>query len=276
MKLRVGLVSSDRNDTVRLTKDFPDLLVTHGKNIIEFVQFAAGKKLDAILFWGANLNQEFHAIHAFLRSKPAFRETPLAILTANEEIFQMPVQDPLARNFCFNKDGLFLLLMRFFETVAKPKSMQELIAFEAIQKSFSSALTEFIGDRPDFSTTIAIDDDLHAEFQAQLSDEIATNLLWLKFSARILERNSEKLVSSLKTMSETEGRAYQEELLRLTLKKFGDSLWHPLREQGAMQFLTTDSLPPAARLPFLKRAVHTGLLFQSEFCEVVLEVSRYI
>jgi len=269
------MISANRKDMDRLKQEFPELNISHAKNVMEFTQLAGPQKVDAMVFLSDSAIKDFHALHTYLRSKPNFRDVPIAVLTRKLGIFPVPISDTSVRNFAA-EGGLFLPLLEFFEKIEKKGSFHAMMTSDFLMTAFARSLSEHIGNHPDFTASPACDDDLHAEFQAQLSDEIATNLLWIKFSARILLRNSESLAQLLAQMTETEAQAYQEQILNLTFKKFTEDLWKNLRADGATQFVASMEMAPQYRLPYMKAAQNSGLVFKSDYCHVLLEISRYI
>lgn len=275
-RIRVGLISENSADAIKLKAEYPDTYVTHAKNILELHQLSGQNKLNAILFLNVpNIQKEFFSFHQFLRSKKDFAQLPIAILTPEPLLFQKPISDPLVRNFHL-EDNLFMPLLNFFNSLQSESSLSQLVTQEQIEEDFINALGQKLGKDTTFLSRIANQDEAHESFLCQQSDEICTNLLWIKFSVRILESGSESLKNMFEGSSESELQEYIERLLALAFGEFNQKLEQNLKELGAVRFVNSDTMDIKERVPFIKTAKSFPMIFDSNICSILMEVSRYI
>jgi hypothetical protein len=274
-KMRAALVSANSEDATKLKQQYPDLYVSHGKNVMDIHRNAGSNKFDAVVFLDApGLTKEFHTYHNFLRQKKEFQTTPIALITKTPFVSSKIVADPLVRTFTA-AENLFMPLLSFFSALQTEGAFQKLVSQEKIESSFISALGQKLGEGTSFTSRAASDDEAHAGFICQLSDEISTNLLWLKFSARILEAGSDGLKAKGAT-SDKELNDYIEQLLTLTFNEFKVGLKVALDESGAIQFANSENLDAKERVPFIKKGKSMPLIFESKVCSILLETIRYI
>jgi hypothetical protein len=275
-KMRAALVSANSEDANKLKQQFPDLYLSHGRNVMEVQRNAGSNKFDAVLFLDApDLAKEFFAYHNFLRQKKEFAQTPIALITKAPLVLPRVVSDPSVRTFVA-ADNLFMPLLNFFNSIQSAGSFNELVSQEKIEQSFVSALGQKLGKDTAFTSRAATDDEAHETFICQLSDEVSTNLLWLKFSARVLERSSEGLKKIFGGDSDKDLQEYIENLLTLTFNEFKVGLNIALDESGAVRFANSENLDGKERVPFVKKAKSMPLIFESNVCAILLETIRYI
>lgn len=275
-KLRIGLISENSSDAQKLKTEFPDTYVTHAKNVIELHRQCGQNKLNAIVFLNfPELKKDFFSFLQFLRSKKEFQDLPIAILSDETLVLSKPLKDPLVRTFHI-QTNLFLPLLNFFNSLQSEGSLSQLVTQEQIEKDFTIALGAKLGKDTAFLSRTATDDEAHESFICQLSDEICTNLLWIKFSARILDSGSESLKKMFSSSSESELTEYIERLLGLAFHDFNEKLNLHLKETGAVSFQNSDQMDPKERVPYIKTAKTFPIIFESSVCSILLEVSRYI
>ncbi len=101
-------------------------------------------------------------------------------------------------------------------------------------------------------------------------------MLWIKFSVRILETGSESLKNMFEGSSESELQEYIERLLALAFGEFNQKLEQNLKELGAVRFANSDAMDIKERVPFIKTAKSFPMIFDSNICSILMEVSRYI
>lgn len=275
-RIRVGLISENPADATKLKAEYPATYVTHARNVIELHQQSGQNKLNAIIFLNVpHLQKEFFTFHQFLRNKKDFATLPVAILSAEPLLFQRPINDPLVRNFQA-EGNLFVPLLNFFNSLQSESSLSQLVTQEQIEEDFIQALGQKLGKDTVFLAREANQDEAHESFLCQQSDEICTNLLWIKFSVRILETGSDSLKNMFADSSESELQEYIERLLHLAFSEFNQKLEQNLKELGAVRFVNSDIMDTKERVPYIKTAKSFPLIFDSNICSILMEVSRYI
>lgn len=275
MKLRVGMISPNREDSEKLRKEFPDLYLTYGKDIMEFVRNLPSQPMEALVFVAhGNLAQEFKAAHSFIRSKAPLAKVPITILYDGDFELKNILQDPLVRSFS-RAGGMFLPLMEFFNVVKDTQALERAVPEDKIEVWFENALSSKLGQGTGFLSRAANNDEAREAFFCQKADEVACNLLWIKFSARILEKGSEGLKGMYASFSEPEMIQMTEKILEMAFTEFKTEINSHLTNIGAAKFLTSDKLAPADRSPFIKNAKSKAILFESSPCAILLEVIRY-
>ena len=276
MKLRIALISANRDDQLKLKKEFPDLYIHHGRNVLELVQTLPNQPIEAVVFMSDDsLSKDFNSFYNYLRSKPNLKKAPVAILTDSRIQLPTPVKDPLVRMFT-KELGIIIPLMDFFHVVKNPASLEKLVTPEKIEELFRTSLGEKLGQGTGFKSRHASDDEARGSFFCQQMDEVSSNLMWIKFSARILENGSSKLKEMYSTLNESEAQQAMENILSLTFKEFTTEINNYLNEVGAARFHGSDKLPMPERSPYIKTAKSTNLIFESSVCSILLEVIRYI
>ncbi len=275
-RIRVGLVSENSADATKLKAEYPVTYVTYARNVLELHQQSGQNKLDAIIFLNfPNIQNDFFSFHQFLRGKKDFQNLPVAILTTSPLVFSKPINDPLIRHF--QTDGnLFMALLNFFNSLQSNGALSQLVTQEQIEEDFTNALGQKLGKDTAFLSRAATADEAHESFICQQSDEICTNLIWIKFSVRILESGSESLKNMFSDSSESELQEYIERLLSLAFGEFNQKFEQNLKELGAVRFVNSDTMDIKERVPFIKTAKSFPMIFDSSICSILMEVSRYI
>jgi hypothetical protein len=274
--MRIGVISPQRSDLDGLSKDFPECHFSHGINVMQFVQAAGSNTYNGLVFSDPKLAKEFGPVHHYLRSKHQFLNVPVAVISSEPIVVQSPFEDPMLRNYR-SSGGLMLPMVDFFSFIANPfKASSFSMSTDEMVESFAGSLSIQLPQHPQFNILPATDDDLHEEFQTQMGNEIASALLWVKFSARVLSEGSQGMAKELGLSSESEITAKEEEILGKAFSDFEKKILEQLTQAGAILFANPNQFPAAAKLPFLKKVKNTGFTLNSPSVRILLELSRYI
>jgi len=276
MKLKVGVVSSSRDDLQEIKKSYADLNLVHSKNIVELYQTQGHQKLDAIVFVkGAQIEKEFSSYLSFLRGKQAFAKLPIALLHEGQLQVTKPFNDPSVRSYSLS-GGYFLALLNFLNAVQAQQSLDEVLKIETLESMMEESLTSQLGQSAVFISQQITSDEARESFFVQKSGEMNTNLVWIKFSLRILDSGSEKLKSQYTGLSESEVEQVCESILQKSLEHFNSKIQGHLQDAGAVSFVSMDQMAPLDRGPFLKNSKSYFIRFNSSICTILMEVIRYL
>jgi hypothetical protein len=286
MRLKVGLISDNKLDVDKMKAEFDDLHIYHASNVMNLYTIVGGNKVDALIFMGSEtkendqdkpdkLAKEFSSYHNYIRQKAAFKTTPIAVFTSTPMLNKHVVDDSLVR--CHDLDGgFFIPLMGLFEAIQKKQALLNPLENQKIETSFKAALDEAFGPLVDFIPRPATDDEAHSEFLVQLSDEISSNLVWIKYAARLLQDGSEIFIRSSGILHEDEIANHTQRTLADAFKNFSSIIIEELKEEGALFFAKSDVIPAAEKAAFIKKAKSHTLLFDSKLCKIAVEFIRYI
>lgn len=278
MRLRVGLISADKNDVARIRESLPDLFVVHAKSIIDFYQINGSQKIDAVIFLypQGQPTKDFFSSCSFIRTKKAYEKVPVAGISGGEELVAKSViTDPLIRAYT-SKEGVFLPLLHFMKLMQNPALIEHPIPADFVETEFEKALSAKVGQGNEFLCRPATDDEAHEGFFAQELCEIASNLSWVKFSARILNEGSKGLKDLFKGLTEEEIEETSSQILRSVLDEYRNEMRRRLLDVGAVFGPLSDSITPQERIQIVKHSKSTFLIFESGVCSVVMEKIQYI
>ena len=276
MKIRIGLVSEDPKASEKIKKDFEGIHIYQAPNIMNLHSLIGANKIEALVFSGdKKLADEFSSYYSYVRKKPEYKSTPIAIICSAAFVNKSPLTDRLIRSYPL-KEGYFVALIDFLNAVQNPESLTQLFENQRFESIFVSALTTKVGNGTQFTSRQATEDEAHSECLTQHSEEIASNLLWLKFSARILTVGSEKLKASIKSLSENEQDQLLAQIITSVLNTFIDSTTTTLSQEGAVFFRKSDVLSGQERAPFIKQSKSQSIIFQSDYCHFLVEFIRYL
>ena len=283
MRLKVGLISENKLDVDKIKAEFDELHIYHASNVMNLYSTVGSNKIDALVFIGSEtkekaqdqLAQEFSSYHNYIRQKAAFKAVPIAVFTSTPMVNKHIIDDSLVR--CHDLDGgFFIPLMGLFEAIQKKQALQNPLENQKIETSFKAALDQAFGPLVDFIPRPATDDEGHSEFRVQLSDEISSNLVWIKYAARLLQEGSEVFVKSSGFLSEEDIANHTQQTLAEVFKNFSSIIVEELKEEGALFFAKSDFIPAAEKAAFIKKAKSHTLLFDSTMCKILVEFIRYI
>lgn len=150
------------------------------------------------------------------------------------------------------------------------------MASSYIQDIFCQSLTEKLGQSSAFIPRLATDDESHGSFFAQKGGEISSNLVWIKFSVRILDEGSKGLKETFKTFTDSEIEETTEKLLDIILDQFQSKLKETLREKGALFLPSIDKVSAQDRILLVKASKSKFVIMESGSCSVLLEEIRYL
>lgn len=277
MKQRLGIVSTDKEIVSKIREGNPDIFAVHAKNIIEFFQYNSTQPVEGIVLLDeGHLAKEFKAIHSFIRGKKGFSQTPILILSTQPE-FKMEslIVDPFVR---FNNlsAGYFLPVLNFLGMSKTPEALKITIPAEKMIEIFETSLAEKLGQATVFLGRACDGDEAREEYLVQTQDEIATNLLWVKLSMRILESGSKGLKEMYQGMPEEQMTEMSEKILSMVANEFKSEVFKELQDKQALSMVDLYSLPTADRNALIKNAKVEVYLFESSVCTVLLELSKYI
>jgi hypothetical protein len=277
IKLRVGVISSKREDALNIKANFPDLNAVHAKTVFDFITVAGSNKIDAIVFLDeGTLSKEMKNIHTFIRSKHSLKKIPCLILSNNQEFrLEALVLDPSLR-FYYTGAGIFGPILSFLTAVQNQANFDMVVPPEKIRDAFAKSLTARLGQGSNFTYREAVGDESRAGFFCQRSDELSTNLVWIKFVARILNDNSSGLKGLFTNFSEEEIEETSDKILSTAFDDFKIDLKLAIIEQGAVFLPPTDSLAPVDRNALVKQGKSKAVMYESSICNVMLEEIRYI
>jgi hypothetical protein len=276
MKMRIGLISSAREDGTQLKDSFPEMTILHGKNIIEFFKLHGHQTLQALVFYNlSEPEKEFPSHLNYIRGKSNFKKVPIALLSEKALFFLKPISDPQVR-FYTTEGGLFLVLINFFNAVLEKGKLESLISVQRIEEEFQKTLQDKLGQGTVFVSRQVTSEEARKSFFAQRSGEVSTNLVWMKFSLRILDEGSEVFKSNFVGLSDSELEEAGEKILEKAFEDFQFRLDQSLKDGGAVHFLPSDQLQVMDRSPFLKTSKSNFIVFDSGICSIMMELIRYI
>lgn len=276
MKLRLGFVSAHHSYFDDIRKEFSDMYLTTAKNVIDLAMHLPAQPLDAIvIYMDKSEVAQWQANYQFIRSKSALKQTPIAILAKEHLTFPHVITDSLIRQFT-TETGLLIPLLDFFKVAQDPQILNKMITTEKIESWFLLALEQKLGAENGFTSHEANDDEAREAYLSQLNDEISTNLMWVKFSARILEKGSHQLKSNYSNMSDSELDQVLQKILEMSFTAFDNEAHQHISAAGAVNFFSTEQLPPTEKSPYIKKAKSKSIIFESPVCRILLEVIRYI
>jgi hypothetical protein len=171
---------------------------------------------------------------------------------------------------------LFLALINFFNAVLEKGKLESLISVQRIEEEFQKTLQDKLGQGTVFVSRQVTSEEARKSFFAQRSGEVSTNLVWMKFSLRILDEGSEVFKSNFVGLSDSELEEAGEKILEKAFEDFQFRLDQSLKDGGAVRFLPSDQLQVMDRSPFLKTSKSNFIVFDSGICSILMELIRYI
>lgn len=283
MKQRIGVISCAKEAFVDVKPVFPDAHFHLAANVLDFYQIIRTQKPNLVIFHAFDLpmpppETDLTASINYLRKKPEFQRTPFMILHYKPEFsLPYPMKDPLLRAFQAG-DNLFLRTLDFVVKCQNPESLEDSfqIADNVVEEAFTSALSKRMGLSTQFSINEATDDEAHASFFCQKSNEISTTRFWVRYTARILEEGNPAFVAMFKNFSEQEREEMSNRLLDMVMADFTGKLEELVKKDGGLPFPPSDKLEFEHRRPFIKTAINKSQVFRSDVCCLLLETTRYI
>ncbi len=276
MKIRIGLITEDKTAQDQIKKDFENIHIYQAPNVMDFYQVVGTNKIDAIVVTGdQKLAKEFPSYYSYIRQKSQFNSTPVAFICSQPLLNNYPISDTLVRSYTMD-GGYFMALIDFLRVIQDSQAITKVIDNKKIETIFLKAMSKKVGLGQNFSSRPATDEEAHSEFLIQHSDEIATNLLWVKFSARILMSGSKTLLQLLKSISEEEQSKLAKQIITAVFTEFHAEMVALLNKEGALFFSKSEAIPVAEKTPYLKKSKSQALLFESSYCSFLVEFNRYI
>jgi hypothetical protein len=276
MKLRVGLVSTSREDLEKIKKEFPDFIFIFAKNVMELAQHSSVKNLDAIILMGTNdtLSKEFLGCFSYLRQKSIFKQTPIITLAQSKILANAPIQDKKVRSYS-TQLGLFAPMMDYFTSITNIKGEHN-ITEEYLLAEFRDAISRKYNKSGTIEIRASTPDESHTKFLSQDNFEVASNLYWVKFSSRVLNINAEGLMKDFGAADEAALATSLSNLQQGIYSTFKEHIDELLDSKGAMYFKKSDQLSMPDKAPFIKKAKSQTYTFQSPSIAIVLEVIQYL
>ncbi len=254
----------------------PDMLHYQARNILEYHQAHGTKSPDAFaIFDVGQFEKDLMSVINFIRSKPIYASTPIGLFDPNMIVATAPIRDSKIR-FFIHQGSVSLAILNFLSALQVAPNVESILGNQVIETEFKKALNKSLGKDANLSATAATVDETRLPFIAQKTDEISTNLLWTKLSARILEDGSDLFSSGFKDLSETEYITACDNILKVVLGDFKKYMLDDLSNAGALLFLTSEALSPQDKVTFMKNPKVQALIFQNSSVKILLEIIRYI
>lgn len=278
-KLRVGLVSENKELLESVKNDLPGSYVYYSKTLFELSQNYGNLKLDAVIFTEGTQPGEadLQSSLNFLRLIANFKEA-LVFFIHHRTDFKLKglFFDPLLRSYSvFGGTLIPMLQLQSLANGTDPQKFAEPLSQEWLQGEFARPLAAVLGSSSEISGNDATDDEAHSSYLCQSSDEIASNLVWMKFTARILEEGSEGLKRKYASLSDHEIEIKSEMILAQVLSEFKAQVSLRLKDDGAVFLQGFESLNPLERIELVRRGRSSTLIFKSNLCSILLEQIRY-
>jgi hypothetical protein len=281
-KKRIAIVSHDQKLVDEVKKEMGEIYVYHHKSISELIISLGSTKVEGvILHAGGEMDvTNLRAALSLLRQKSAFKDCPIAFLHMIADFkFKGLIFDAKLRSFSL-KDGAFLPILDFKKLVnafADTPTALPGIDFtnEWISDNFSQALQHNMSPATTFTVEDATDDDMHSEFLAQTQGEVSSNLVWVKFSVRLLETEDQGYGQLHSSMSRDELEEAAAKFINRATDEFIMFAHAKIQESNALELQRSSDLTPAERSELTKMAKTSTVLFRSQHCKIVVEKIRY-
>lgn len=279
-KSRIGVVTGSRAEFEKMASNFPDAYFYYGSTVLDLYQKFAPQKPDFVVFHALEKAAEpdLPTSLRYLRGKSEFKRKPFLLLLQDPEFrFKQVMNDPLVRAFSLGSQ-LFLKIVDFLVATKNVDNLEQAFVLDDGQlcQTFGSAAAKRMGLKEKFETRQATDDETRSSFLFQHTSEISTNLLWVRFSARILEEGNPIFVKMLENYSEEEREDMAKQLIGLIMNDLGADIGRLLDDRGAVRFAHSDEMDFEQRKPFVKTATTRSFVFQSPACNLLFEVTKYI
>lgn len=278
-KLRVGLVSESKDLLEPVKADLPGSYVYYSKTLFELSQIYGNLKLDAVIFTEGTLPGEadLQSSLNFLRLIANFKES-LVFFIHHRTDFKLKglFFDPLLRSYAvFGGTLIPMLQLQSLANGMDPHKFAEPLDPEWLQAELARPLSALIGLGSAMPCSDATDDEAHSSFICQSSNEIASNLVWMKLTARILENESERFKERYSSLADQEMEHKAEQLLIQVLSEFKENVVLRLKDEGAVFLQGFESLTPSEKIELVRRGRPRTLIFKSNMCHVLIEQIRY-
>lgn len=282
-KIHLGLISADRKydeDVKQALAELGGGYVHAAKSLLEMNQKLTMQKVQLIVYVaGENeTGQEALALVQFFRAKRDLQQTPICILSPNDQVvFKTLITDPRVRYFS-TSTGFFVPLMTMLPLITATDHDQLVAPLTSnwLQSELESSIKEKLGQGLSFEMTTASDDDLRQSFLAQSSAEVRSHLGWFKFTVRILNEDQNSLQKVFGTGSTEELENMGEALLSHIQLDFNEKVSKELQSRGALFYQEMDKLSPADRKILLSKSKASGFKLHSENISFTLESSQYL
>lgn len=280
-KVHIGLVAENKNlenEIQEAAKQFGGSYVHHSRNILELSQKLALQKVQLILMVlpAKGEGSEIGPIYQFIRNKRDLQNIPICLLTETPLLHvAFLLNDESVRAFPL-EGGVFMALLCMSPLLQSNRPPEGAVGEEWVQMEFLQCLKSKVGQEIQFEVRTATDDEMHAPFFCQQSEEIRTHLGWFKFTARLLESDADGLAEIFKGMSRDMMEEVAQNLIAQVVEEFRTKVTEDLGARGAVYLPEVDQLAPADRKWVYSNARHNGILFSAPQCQVLLQISRYI
>lgn len=280
-KVHIGLVAENKNLEPQIqeaAQQFGGAYIHHSKNILELGQKLALQKVQMILMILPSQGEgsEIGPIYQFIRGKKDLHNIPICLLTENAN-FEFPflLTDESIRAFPL-QGGAFMALLCMSPLLQSNHPPEGAVSEAWVEQEFLESLKAKVGQHLDFTMTPATDDDMHSAFFCQQSEEIRSHLGWFKFTARLLESEATGLAELFRGMDRDMMEEVGQNLISQVTAEFKQKVMADLATRGAIYLPEVEKLNPADRKWVYSHAQHTGILFSSPQCQVLLQISKYI
>lgn len=281
-KIHLGLITQDpaRNTAFKEALESAGGGYTHvAKNHFEMSQKLGMQKIHMLIYDcpAGETGAQAQALVQFFRSKREFQKIPICLISDAPD-FEMKylITDPRVRGFA-GAAGAFLPIMTLLPFLHSDHDPEELQALSPafIQDGFLNALKARIGNQTELTAADATDDDLHTSFLCQVNEEIRSHLGWIKFGARILQKETDGLTKIFAGMSPEMMEEVGQKILGQVVQEFLAQIRAELVNRGALFFPPIENLAAPDRKAVYANSKSSSRLFHSPEISVLLEVIRY-
>ena len=282
-KIHIGLINQDKALEASLREALEQMgggYVHSARSMLELHQKMTLQKIDVIVYAIAQGEDgaQAQALVGFFRGKRDTSEIPICIMVAPLRVeMNRFLNDPLTRGFSL-QGGPFLALVTMLPLIEKTALVEffEPLSIDWIKTEFLTSLQTKVGQASQFTVATATDDDLHASFFCQTSDEVRSHLGWFKFAARFQDSAGNGMKGLFPGMTPEFVEQMAEVLLSSIVTEFKEIVEGDLQSRGAIFYPSIDQMSPADRKLVYAGSRSSGLIFTSESCSVLLEVIQYI
>lgn len=280
-KFHIGLVTESKSYDAEIKKAAEQVggaYVHHSRNLLELIQKLTLQKIQMILLIlpAKGEGSDYGPLHAFIRSKKDLQNIPICVLTENPKLeVSFLLRDPLVRSFPM-AGGFFLPLLSMTPMLGTAGEGAGAVTDDWIRSEFVESLKGLVGQKSDFHVREANDDERRAAFFAQQSGEIRTHLGWFKFTARLLESETNGTDHLFQGLNRDMAEATAQSLMDRVIENFSKKVTDDLLTRGAVGLPEREKLHPDDRKWLSSQGKHRGILFAAPECQVMLEISRYV
>jgi hypothetical protein len=281
-KKRIAVVSLEQKLVDEIKTEMGDIYVYHNKSVSDLIIALGTTKVEGvILHAGGEMDvTNLRAALSLLRQKASFKDCPIGFMHMIPKFkFKGLIFDSRLRSYSL-KDGAFLPILDFKKLVNAyadtPNSLPGVdFTDQWISENFGQALQHNMEPATSFQVQEATDDELHAEFLAQTQGEVSSNLVWVKFSVRLLDTQTQGYRQLHKSLSREEIEDSALAFINRSTEQFIMFASAKIHESSALDLHRSSELTAPERSELTKRAKSSTVVFKSEHCNILVEKIRY-